>query len=184
MATMDERRRRPGPAPAVLPAGLVRADEPIILAIKPSLAFLLLVSLPWLLWLAAGLLAAWGIEALGVFDLPLRPLAAVAVTLAVGRVIVAALQWLARIYVLTEARIIRVKGVLWVRVFECSLSRIQNTALSLPLAQRVLGVGTLHFATAGTAGMDATWLVISRPREVHEIVAECVRRAQGTAPVP
>jgi uncharacterized membrane protein YdbT with pleckstrin-like domain len=148
----------PPPLAAAIPAGLVRPDERVILALKPSWAFVPLVCRRFWLWLAVLALGAWAVNHWGLFTLPIDRLLLGAVAAGVIRLAISLLQWLCRIYVMTDQRVIRIKGVLWVRVFECGLSRVQNTDLSMPLAQRALGAGTLYFATAGTAGRDAAWV--------------------------
>jgi uncharacterized membrane protein YdbT with pleckstrin-like domain len=170
-----------GPTRLPLPEGLVRPEERVILALKPSWAFVVLICAPLWMLLAAFLAAAWVVNHWQVFKLPMNWLVLAAVCLALVRLLVALVQWLARWYVLTDRRIIRVKGVLWVQVFECSLARIQNTALSLPLSQRALGAGTLYVSTAGTAGADPAWLVIARPAQVHQTVTAWIGRAQSPA---
>jgi uncharacterized membrane protein YdbT with pleckstrin-like domain len=94
------------------------------------------------------------------------------------RLVVGCLQWFSRLYVLTNRRVLRVKGVLNVQVFECRLERIQNTFMSLSLPERLTGMGTIFFATAGTGLPEAAWLMINRPREVHEIIVTYIERAQ------
>lgn len=167
-------------APVAVPAALIQDGEQIVLAIKPSLVFILLVSLPTIL----GLAVVMGVAYMLYSTFPGIPMTTVTEICAAGvllRVVVAAMQWLARLYVLTDRRVIRVKGVLNVDIFECPLTRIQNTYLSLTLSERIFVLGTIYFATAGTAGMAAAWLMIARPREVHEIVITWVHRAQRGA---
>ena len=165
------------PPAVALPHNLIQDGEQIVLAIKPSLFFIVLTCLPF--FLAAALVAV-GAKVLDEWlpAVPLRLVATVAVLSCLGRLIVAGLQWLARFYVLTDRRVLRIRGVLSVQIFECPLTRIQNTSLVMTLAERVVGLGTLYFATAGTAGYEAAWLMIAKPREVHEVVVEYVNRAQ------
>jgi hypothetical protein len=181
MTPTDPDNQASQPHQAVIPKGLIRPDERVILAIKPSGVFVLLVSAHFWAWLVIILAAAWAYDRWGIVKMPMSTLLPVAAAAALARLLLASIQWLCRTYVLTDRRIIRVKGVLWVRIFECGLSRVQNTALSLPLAQRVLGAGTIYFATAGTAGRDAAWLIVARPKEVHQTVAQWVQSAQSSA---
>lgn len=170
-----------GASPAVvLPARLIQDGEQIILAIKPSGFFVLLTSVPFILAAVLAVLAAQAVDfLLPSLHLPVRTVLVAAVGLSLLRVLVAAMQWLARVYVLTDRRIIRVKGVLRVNVFECPLTRVQNTVLTLTVAERLFGLGSLWFATAGTGAMEAAWVMIARPTEVHEITVQAIRRAQS-----
>ena len=165
-------------AHVALPARLIGADEQVILALKPGGFFILLTSLPFVAGMILLAVAAHWLTVVSVFSLPDKSVTALAGLACIIRVLVAFMQWLGRIYVLTDRRVLRVKGVLRVDVFQCNLTRIQNTSLSLTLTERLLGLGTVFFATAGTGGSEAAWLMITRPAEVHEIVAEYVRRAQ------
>ncbi len=94
----------------------------------------------------------------------------------------ATLQWVSRLYVLTNRRVLRLRGVLDVVLFECPLHKIQNTWLTLSLAERLTRVGTITLQTAGgsaTSGGTASWRLISRPLEVHEKLRSAINRAQN-----
>ncbi|NQU76205.1 MAG: PH domain-containing protein [Planctomycetes bacterium] len=162
-----------------LPAQLIQDGEEIVLSIKPSGFFVLLVSAPVLLALAMASMAAAAINGFDIIKLPTNAIVAACVAAGLLRLALAGLQWLSRIYVLTNRRILRIKGVLHVSVFECPLQRLQNTVLALSLAERIFGIGTILFATAGTGQMEAAWTMIAKPAEVHKLVVEYIRRAQN-----
>ncbi|NLF31955.1 MAG: PH domain-containing protein [Planctomycetes bacterium] len=164
-------------APVVVPARLIQEGEEIVLALKPSGLFILLISAPFTIAVIVLAVGAYLIDSIGLAQLPLQSLALVCLAAIALRLVVAFLQWVSRIYVLTNRRILRVRGVLNIDVFECALHRIQHTSLVLPLSERIFAIGTLVFATAGTALPEAAWVMIARPSEVHEIVVEYIRRA-------
>jgi len=164
-------------APVVVPARLIQDGEEIVLALKPSGWFILLVSAPFTIAVIILAIGAYLVDTIGLAHLPFAQLALVCLGAIGLRLVVALLQWISRIYVLTNRRILRVRGVLTVDVFECGLHRIQHTSLVLPLSERIFAIGTLVFATAGTALPEAAWVMIARPSEVHEIVVEYIRRA-------
>lgn len=87
------------------------------------------------------------------------------------------LEWMNRFYVLTDRRVIRRRGVIRVDVFEARLDRIQQTSVVQPLRQRIFGLGTIAFATAGTDGIDALWAYLPAPHRIH---AEVARAIDGT----
>jgi hypothetical protein len=91
---------------------------------------------------------------------------------------VAALQWVSRLYVLTNRRIMRLTGILNVDLFECPLTKIQHTYLTLAWYERLTGVGTIAFATSGTGGTEASWTHVQNPLELHERVRSAIHRAQ------
>jgi uncharacterized membrane protein YdbT with pleckstrin-like domain len=86
------------------------------------------------------------------------------------------LEWLSRIYVLTDRRIIRLQGVLRVHMFESALKQLQHTEVYLSLRERVFGLGTIGFATAGTAFAEAHWQMVAKPFEVHQIIRKTIER--------
>lgn len=164
-------------ASTMLPAQLLQPGEIIILLIKPSPWFILLVPLRFIavILLCATLIVQLqqrGIQfGIDQNDLVIATLAVVGL-----RLFWQLLEWLSHVYVLTDQRIIRVRGVLSVQVFECPLQKIQQTDLILPLTQRLFWLGSIGFATAGTAVHEAYWLMIARPLEVHNKIVQTLRR--------
>ena len=161
----------------LLPAHLLDGGEIVILAIKPSLWFVLFASFRWL---AAMALVIWFVGRWGYYvPMVKKPLVVnVAAALAAARVGLAMLQWVSRLYVLTNRRVMRIMGIFNVDLFECPLAKIQNTYLTLTWYERLFALGTISFATAGTAGVDAYWINVNHPLEVHEQVRAAVNRSQ------
>ena len=165
------------PVQEVVPRHLLNGGEIVHFAIKPSPWFVLLASARWLavgvlLMLAAGAdLIPW----------PFRwYVYQAAIWAPAARLAWATLDWVSRLYVLTNRRVMRIRGVFNVDLFECGLDRIQNTALALPLVERLLRVGTITFQTAaGSGGGAASWRVVARPLEIHEKLRQAIQRAQN-----
>lgn len=161
---------------AVVPEHLLDGGEIVILAIKPSMWFVPLVSARWIL-------AGIGLMALGMsewsppeFQWYFLRAGAWAAVLRIGWAI---LEWVSTLYVLTNHRLMRIRGVFHVELFECRLKKIQNMYLSLTLAERLTRTGTLVFMTAAAAGGgSAMWRIVARPLEVHEQVVAAIRKAQ------
>ncbi|HSW47053.1 MAG TPA: PH domain-containing protein [Phycisphaerae bacterium] len=161
----------------LLPAHLLGGDEIIILAVKPSLWFVLFQSFRWV---AAMALAVWFVGWFGhltpFLKTPLVVNAAVAI--AAARVGLAMMQWVSRLYVLTNRRVLRIKGIFNIDLFECPLVKVQNTYLTLTWYERLFGLGSITFATAGTAGFEPAWINVNQPLEVHEQVRAAIHKAQ------
>jgi len=162
----------------VVPERLLDEGEIVILAIKPSLWFILFSSVKMVLLVLGGLLLLSLVEPYTGIRLARRPVCQVAAALIVIQVTVAFLQWLSRLYVLTNRRVMRIKGVFNVDVFECGLTRIQNTFMTLAIHERFFGLGTIQFATAGTGTIEAAWININSPLEVHEMVRRAINQAK------
>lgn len=165
-------------AASLVPAELLDGGEIIIFAVKPSLWFVFLQSARWLVaMLAAVLLAHWfGEDLVGVHE---STIIRAAVAIAGIRVGLALLLWVSRLYILTNRRIMRLTGIFNIDLFECQLTKIQNTVLTIAWYERIFGIGTISFATAGAGGgFEASWVNVNQPLEVHERVRAAINRAQ------
>ncbi|XAL98780.1 PH domain-containing protein [Phycisphaeraceae bacterium D3-23] len=164
-------------AAVMLPAQLLQPGEVIILLLKPSPLFIVLAPLRTIIVILLGVLLLGQFQARGInLGLSHADLVLAGAGLIGARLFWQVLEWLNQIYVLTDQRVIRVRGVLNVRVFECPLKNIQQTDLILPLLQRLFGLGTIGFATAGTAFHEAFWLMLSKPLDAHQKIVETLRR--------
>ena len=67
-------------------------------------------------------------------------------------------------------------GVLRVSVFEAPLRNIQHTSVFSLLRERLFGLGTIGFATAGSDVFEAYWVMIPRPFAVHKVVVDAIER--------
>ncbi len=163
---------------SIVPAHLLDDGEQIILAIKPSMwliAFNSAKIIGLIVFIIAGM-RFFRIE-LG-YSVQERIYQFGAIIIIV-QLIISFLQWMSRLYILTDRRVIRIRGVFNVDVFEAPLNKIQNTFLTLAIHERLFGLGSIHFTTAGTAAIEATWKNINRPLEIHEIVRSAIRKAQN-----
>ena len=78
----------------------------------------------------------------------------------VGVVVWNALVAQAREYVLTDRRILRGAGVFQRIVTDLPLTSIQHIELTRLVRERVFGLGSIGFNTAGTAWTEAYWVMI------------------------
>ena len=165
-------------AAELLPAHLLDGGEIVILAVKPSLWFVVFKSARWLFAMTALILLAGRIAEYVPYMTEMM-IMQTAMALAVTRVAFAGLQWASRLYVLTNRRIMRMAGIVNIDLFECPLSKIQNTYLTLAWYERLIGLGTIAFATAGTGGVEASWRHVNNPLEMHERVRSAIHRASN-----
>lgn len=159
----------------LLPAQLLDGDEIVIFAIKPSLWFVFFTSVRWLL--AMGLVLALSNWLSTIPGVTHTLVVKAALALAGARVGFALLQWVSRLYVLTNRRIMRLRGIFNVDLFECRLVNIQNTYLTMNWYERLFSLGSIEFATAGTGGVEVSWTNLNNPMEIHERVRSAIHRA-------
>ena len=104
------------------------------------------------------------------------PVIQVAVALAALRVGLAVMQWVSRVYVLTNRRIMRIRGVFRADLFACPLVQIIGSQVTAGPHEAVLRLGTIRFNTGHTTG-DGSWYHVARPDEVHAEIRRALERA-------
>ena len=151
---------------------LLQDGEEIILAVKPSGWYVLLASWPVLV---AAVAVAVASEAMG-FSGPLQAVPLVCAAAACLRVVVACCQWMGILYVLTNKRVMRVRGLLRADACWCELARIEEVLVSAGPLEGLLGLASLLFRQAGDGCSQACWTNVARPADVQEAVQSAIRR--------
>ena len=157
---------------------IIQEGEIIILTVKPSGWFVLLVS--WPVLVVAALVAAAAYIAGETFyaDVPRQTAYLVCSVLGGLRVILACFQWLARLYVLTNRRIVTFRGLMCGVTTELSLESLVQAAISATALERMLGLGSLYFQNREERTAAVGWIHLARAVDVQEIVNETIRRAK------
>ncbi len=163
-------------AALLVPADLLSGGEIIILAIKPSGWFVLLASLPWLVTaIIVGAIAF--IADIYRSGTPVETIGCICAAGALGRVTVACWQWMGRTYVLTNRRIVTVRGLIHVRVTAAAISDVSRAVPAASVAERLVGVASIYCMTDSQNTPAVVWNVVAKPDEVHEIVMETIERS-------
>jgi hypothetical protein len=153
--------------------------EIIILAVRPSGWFVLLMSWPLLAGVAAVAAISLVARTWPGYDVNGQMVALTCVAVGTLRIAVACFQWQGRLYILTDRRVMRIKGVFREDCYQCPLRNIREVYLSATLPDRIVAVGNLLFQrTDAKAVPDADWLCLANPREVCQAVQEAMRRAK------
>lgn len=161
----------------LLPEQLLQPGETIILLIKPSPWSILLSSLRSLLILGLlTLLMLASVRRGYVAFFSSSDVLLIGMLLLSMRLVVQFMDWLGRIYVLTDRRVVSVQGVMRVHVFECSLKRVQHTTATFSLWERIFCLGTIGFSTAGQVPAIIHWRMVDRPMQVHRTVVQTLER--------
>jgi uncharacterized membrane protein YdbT with pleckstrin-like domain len=164
-------------AATMVPEQMLHEDEEILLLVKPSPMFILLTSFRFMLMsLVAAVIAVRWIDAS--YASP-NNIALIASGLALIRLVWGLLVWTSHTYMLTNKRIITIKGVVNISVVATNLRKVQRTTLYMPWWLRIFGLGTVGIATAATDTYDATWVMVARPVYVHETIVTAIRKIQG-----
>jgi hypothetical protein len=159
---------------ALLTRHILRDGELVLMILKPSLWFIALAAMRFTAVVLIGIIAAklWMQKGAA-----LR-VAEVGAILIAARVMWAVLQWMGRLYVLTDLRVLRLSGVFNVDIFDCPLRKVAEARLSPIFRERMLRLGTIEIVPADEACPPGEWRTIKRPVEVLETIQATVRRAK------
>ncbi|MCH2160447.1 MAG: PH domain-containing protein [Phycisphaerales bacterium] len=155
---------------------LLADGEIVLMVMRPSLWMVILWSLNVLLFILGLVFAlAWASRFpwAGWTEMQAFGLGMVLVGIRLGWQF---LDWANRLYILTDRRVIRRRGVFQVDVFEARLDRIQQTSVLQMVRERIFGLGSIAFATAGNNTLNAVWEVVRDPHEVQKAVADAIQR--------
>ena len=177
---------------ALAPEGRVAKHVPetdrVVFAIKPSPLFIVLAPLRAIVIAAAmgcivflGAAAAHRFAAPGIAGAMPDPniVAAATDSLILLRLVWQALEYIARLYVLTDRRVVRVSGVLGQRIVEAPVERIQHYVVYRSLRERLTGLQSIGFATAGTGQIDVIWFMVPKRARGQDIIRTIRRVIEG-----
>ena len=158
-----------------VPEGLLDEGEVVILAVRPSAWFVVLVS--WPVVVLSALVAAGGVLVghLVYLEPTWRAVPAIALGVVGLRLILGTLQWGGRWYILTNRRVLRTSGRLGGEVFQCPLKEVQNTLLVAGFGEKPLGLRTLLFNVKGR-NADAGWVNLLQADQIQQVVEETLRQ--------
>ncbi len=159
-----------------VPCDLLDGGEIVILAVKPSMWRLVLVSVRWLA--AAAAIVVLTPRFVRLYPgFPAGAITQLALLITAVRLILALLQWSSRLYVLTNRRVMCCRGVTQVSLFEAPLVHIRNTYVNVRMVERLCKVGSIGFSLKGVKKVDICWEQISDPHEIHERIRRAIEKA-------
>jgi hypothetical protein len=161
---------------ALLTSHVLRDGELVLLTLKPSLLFIPLQSLRFAV--IAGFFALLGVLANGRIDQGDRLYIEIAVILVACRLMVASLQWMGRLYVLTDQRILRLAGVFSTDLFDCPLRKVAEARLTDNVREQLLGLGSIEIIPCDDRRLPSSWQTIARPKKIHAKVLAAITRAK------
>jgi hypothetical protein len=154
---------------------LLQDGEIIILSIRPSPWYVLIVSAP-VVALAGVVIGAIMIgRALGEWE-GHRMAYWIALAVAVLRLAVACAQCMGIRYVLTNHRVLRLRTLLTTTVYELPLGEIARARVSASAADRLVGVGEIVFESNGQRAFEGVWTCVADPASVAETVNQTIHR--------
>lgn len=142
------------------------AAEPS-LVMRPHPLFVLLQPIRQYVWIvAAGVFALLASRAWGWLGLGGAPggggIVFWMLVVLLVRFVWAVADWATRRYGMSGGQIWAERGVLNRRRDELPFGTVRTMAVVKPIEQRVFGIGSVGFASAGTAGYEVVWSVVGR----------------------
>jgi uncharacterized membrane protein YdbT with pleckstrin-like domain len=107
---------------------------------------------------------------------------AIAAVIAALTLVVGYLRRIGTKYLITTQRLRISRGLVRKAVQETRLERVQNVNYQQGVLDRMLGVGSVDFDTAGTDDSEFRFEWVNHPEEVVRAVDRAVEEARGTAP--
>ena len=164
---------RIGSVEAFLARQALRDGELILLILKPSRWFIILSTLPYV---AAGLILLLSLQ-LG--HAPYLHVYLEAVLFALGGCLTwGTLQWMGRLYVLTDQRLLRLSGVFNIDVYDCPLRKVARTRPFRTVREQAMGLGSIEIIPSDEKRPCAVWQTLCRPREVNEQIQAAIRKCR------
>jgi hypothetical protein len=162
----------------LLTGHVLRDGEIVLLVLKPSLWFIVFQSI---LFAAAVLLLLLVARVFGDRLSFVHRVAYIeaAVFLIAGRMMWAVLQWIGRLYVLTDQRIIRLAGVFTVDIYDCPLRKVARTQITSSVKEKLCRVGSIEIHPKEEFCPVGLWQTVPHPLEVNEQINAAIHKAQS-----
>ena len=155
---------------------ILRDGELVVLILRPSMWFVPLSCLKFIAAVLIFMIAA------KVFDerLPYTPFVYMetGIFLLTGRLMWAILQWTARLYVLTDLRIVRISGVFTLNIFDCPLRKVASVRLVSNARERIVGVGSIEITPQDETCPPGVWQTVAKPADVLAQIEAQIRKAR------
>lgn len=160
---------------------ILDGGEVVLLAIKPSLWFVFFDAARWMI-LGVTLLVVSALSSAQLAGMSRQTVGQLAGAIIIGRLGAAFLRWVSRFYILTNRRVMRVRGVFKVDILSCPLLSIRRTEVTAGPHEKVTRLGTILFASEDVPCDDFHWFQINKVEEVHARVRRAIDRAIDEQP--
>ncbi len=165
---------------ALVPEAILHDGEEVILAVKPAGVFVLLVSWPAMAVILTAMVATMVLDPLrATLAMDSTDVGLLAVSLCGLRLVLAAIQWSNRLYVLTNRRVIRIRGLAATSLRDLPLEQVVAVDRTARPGERMCSLGTLLIrGSDAREGMCMAWSHLARPDEIAQALEQAIRRAR------
>lgn len=165
-----------GPLGALLTRRIIQDGELILLVLKPSIWFIPISMLKFAAVVFILMIAAILMDE----QLPghSRMYVEICIFVLAGRFMWSVLQWMSRLYILTDMRIVTLWGVFTHDISDCPLRKVARTRILRSTRERILGLGSIEIIPLDEAVPIGLWQTVSRPVAVNEQIAAAISKAR------
>ncbi len=167
-----------GVSQALSPQTVLHENEIVILMIRPSVWYIFISSGGFNLVVIAAALLGETSHLISRFVAAPAMATIVAILLACS-LLYSVMDWIGHHYILTNCRILTIKGLLQPRIIQTCLGRVRKIALTQSVPERLLKTGTLAFTYDEQPDACDTWVWISNPRRVEQQIHKAINRYTG-----
>ncbi len=148
--------------------------EIVILAVKPSGWFVLITSGPVLV--VAALVGVGAAMAGDMFNITGSSEMLLLGCLGCGffRILAACLQWTGRLYILTNRRVLQLRGVVKIETYSVSLKQISEVLPSASTFESFFGLGSIYFDFFDADTPQSNWTHLNNPDDVRRAILDAI----------
>jgi hypothetical protein len=164
------------PLATMLTRHILQDGEIVLLTAKPSLWFIPFTSLRFIAIVLILMIAARLLDE--AIPYHTRTYMEAGVIVLAGRLMWAIMQWMSRLYILTDCRILALSGVFQANIFDCPLRKVARVRIVQSLRERPLNIGSIEIIPIDDTQPVGIWQTIARPREAHRVISSTLSRAR------
>ncbi len=153
---------------------VLRDGEVVILLLKPSLWWIVLTCMRFAAVVLILMLLAARLDHLLPGRTPVY--VEVGVFIISGRLMWAVCQWMGKLYVLTDQRLLALSGIFSVRVYDCPLRQIAEVRGVSGFREKALRLGTILIFPRQDSCLLGQWQTVRRPQWVLEQILSAMAR--------
>jgi hypothetical protein len=165
------------PLAQLLAGHILQDGEIILMIVKPSLWFIPLSMLKSAAAVIIVMLAAMVFEER--FSGQSRTLIEVGVLTLTARLMWSVLQWMSKLYILTDLRVVALSGVFTLNIFDCPLRKIARTRLLYTVRERLFRAGSIEIIPSVEEYPIGVWQTVARPIAINDQIVAAMNRAKG-----
>ena len=160
----------------LLASHILRDGEIVLLILRPSLWFVLLSGIQFI---AVALVLTFSVRFMNLQShATSRSLIEFGVSAISARLAWGTLQWMSRLYILTDRRVVSLSGVFQMQIFDCPLRKVVRTRLIRTSLERKTGTGSIEIVPQDETSPFGEWKTVAHPVQVHEQIVATINRAK------